>query len=335
MRRMCLILTTAMATTTMGCMGETSSVNGPIEYDTVVHRPMAEIYADGHDALVEAGVEVMRWGLTPYMLPEELLVAYTPIALFVERRLGVPVEVVLGDDYADLESMLVAGEIDVGVISPYSYVRAKKASPDITVFASHIARGSFNYGSYIIVKEESEIESLSDLAGQDVAFVDTRSTSGWLFPVARMLEEGVNPESDINPIFYGTHDRVFDAVVEGEVVAGATYDGALSEGRQRRGDGWEVRVIAKGERIPHEAYVARAGLNRAVSQALSTALSEISTGTQEGRRLLAPMLRINGFLPVGDSHYDVIRLVESQVNSADLSIESGTAQPDLSNAVLE
>ena len=328
MRNIFMILVSAMTIPVLGCLDDPISVNNPADYDIVVQRPMAEIYADGHDALVGSGVEVMRWGLTPYMLPEELLEAYTPIALFVERRLGVPVEVVLGEDYADLESMLVAGEIDVAVISPYSYVRAKKASPEITVFASHIARGSFNYGSYIIVKEESQIESLSDLAGQDVAFVDTRSTSGWLFPVARMLEEGVNPETDINPIFYGTHDRVFDAVVEGEVVAGATYDGALSEGRQRRGDGWEVRVIAKGERIPHEAYVARAGLTYAVSQALSTALSEISTGTQEGRRLLAPMLRINGFLPVGDSHYDVIRQVESQVQGAALSIESGATQPD-------
>jgi len=298
------------------------------EAEIVVQRPLADIYSDGHDALVGAGVDLMRWGLTPYMLPDELLEAYTPIAKFVEGRLGVPVEVVLGDDYADLESMLIAGEIDVAVISPYSYVRAKKASPEITVFASHIARGSFNYGSYIIVQEESGIESLSDLSGQNVGFVDTRSTSGWLFPVARMLEEGVNPETDITPIFFGTHDRVFDAVVEGEVIAGATYDGALSEGRQRRGDGWEIRVIAKGERIPHEAYVARAGLSEAVSDALSAALSEISTGTQQGRRLLAPMLRINGFLPVGDSHYDVIRQIESQVEGANLSIESGTVTPE-------
>jgi phosphate/phosphite/phosphonate ABC transporter binding protein len=323
------LLTTVICILALGCLGEPEPVLNTAESDIVVHRPMSEIYSDGHDDLVQAGIEVMRWGLTPYMHPEELLEAYTPIALFVEQRLGVPVEVVVGDDYADLESMLVAGDIDVAVISPYSYVRAKKASPGITVFASHIAKGSFNYGSYIIVKEDSDIESLTELAGQDVAFVDTRSTSGWLFPVARMLEEGVNPETDLNPIFYGTHDRVFDAVVEGEVAAGATYDGALSEGRQRRGDGWEVRVIAKGQRIPHEAYVARAGLTPAVSEALSAALSEISTGTQEGRQLLAPMmLRINGFLPVEDSHYDVVRQIESQVQAADLSIESSPLQPD-------
>jgi ABC-type phosphate/phosphonate transport system substrate-binding protein len=83
-------------------------------------------------------------------------------------------------------------------------------------------------------------------------------------------------------------------------------------------------VIAKAPRIPHEAYVLREGLPQEVADALGAALAEISTGTRRGRRLLAPMLRINGFMRVDDSHYDVVRAVEAEAQRAGLRIETGT-----------
>ena len=234
----------------------------------------------------------------------------------------------MGENYADLEQRIVEGSVDVAVVSPYSYVRAKKRAPGILPFASHIARGSASYGAYIIVNEESDIETLAELKGQSFAFVDKRSTSGWLFPAVRMLDEGIHPERDLEEVFADTHNEVYDRVVEGLVEGGATYDGALRQGRDRRRDGRGVRVIAKAPRIPHEAYVLRDGLPREVADALGAALFEISTGTRKGRELLAPMLRINGFVRVEDSHYDVVREVEAKANKVGLVVETGPPPVD-------
>jgi phosphate/phosphite/phosphonate ABC transporter binding protein len=284
---------------------------------------MSVLFERGRSALEAAGVETLRWGMTPYMAPQELKAAYDPITAFVGDRLGIGVELVMGENYEDLEQRIVRGEVDVAIVSPYSYVRAKKRAPALSVFASHIARGSPNYGAYIVVSEDSDIESLAELKGEKFGFVDKRSTSGWLFPAFRMLEEGIHPERDLEEVFLQTHDKVYDAVVEGRVAGGATYDGALRQGRGRRKDGRGVRVIAKAPRIPHEAYVLREGLPQSVADALGAALSEISTGTRKGRRLLAPMLRINGFMQVDDSHYDVVRQVEAEAEKAGLRIETG------------
>lgn len=290
-----------------------------------VAPPMSVLFEKGRKALEESGVETLRWGVTPYMDPAKLKDSFDPITAFVGDRLGIAVELVVGRDYEDLERQIARGEVDVATVSPYSYVRAKKRAPGLSVFASHIARGSTNYGAYIVVGEDSDIEKLSDLKGERFAFVDKRSTSGWLFPATRMLEEGIHPERDLEEVFLQTHDNVYDAVAEGRVVAGATYDGGLREGRDRREDGRGVRVIAKAPRIPHEAYVLREGLPQSVADALGAALSEISTGTRKGRRLLAPMLRINGFMRVDDSHYDVVRQVEAEAEKAGLRIETGLA----------
>jgi len=285
--------------------------------------PMSVIFESGRAALQEAGVETLRWGITPYMAPDELKESYDPIAAFVGDRLGIDVELVMGNDYEGLEDLLVRGEVDVAIISPYSYVRAKKREAGLSVFASHIARGSPTYGAYIIVGEDSNIERLEELKGQPFGFVDRRSTSGWLFPAARMLEEGIHPERDLEEVFLHAHDKVYDAVAEGRVAGGATYNGALRQGRDRRRDGRSVRVIAKASRIPHEAYVLREGLSPEVADALGAALAEISTGTRKGRELLAPMLRINGFIRVDDSHYDGVRAVEEEARKAGLKIETG------------
>lgn len=275
-----------------------------------------EVFARGRAALAEAGLETLRWGLTPYLIPDELLAAYSPIASLVEENLGVPVEMILGENYADLEAKLTGGEVDVALISPYSYVRAKAVEDGLKVFASHVARGSPSYAAYIIVAEDSPVDRLSQLRGEPFAFVDRRSTSGWLFPAARLLEEGIHPLDDLEAQFVETHDRVFDAVVEGRVTAGALYDAALAEGRERQTDGLEVRVLAKAERAPHDAYVTRAGIPEEVADALGRTLAGISMATREGRRILGPTLGINGFIAIGNDHYDVIRRVEERVFAA-------------------
>lgn len=309
-----------------GCGTPDESSSGQQEIVREIAPPTSVLFRESREVLKTEGIEVLRWGLTPYMAPDELFESYQPIAHFVGERMGVRVELVMGETYADLEQQVVEGAVDVAVVSPYSYVRAKQSAPGLNVFASHIAKGSPNYGAYIVVSENSDVESLEDLKGKGFAFVDRRSTSGYLFPAARMLEEGIHPENDLDSQFFHTHDRVYDAVVEGTVAGGAIYDGALRQGRDRRKDGLGIRVIAKTPRIPHEAYVVREGLPEAVADAFGAALSEISTGTRKGRELLAPMLRINGFMRVDDSHYDVVRLVEEEAKAAGLRIEAPSAR---------
>jgi phosphonate transport system substrate-binding protein len=274
------------------------------------------LYARARTALADAGIETLRWGLIPYVAPEEIRARYSPIIQRVSARMGHPMEIVVGDDYRDLESRIVAGNVDVAVLGPYAYTRAHKEQPGLQVFASHVALGSTTYGSYILTHEDSGLESLDDLKGRSFGFVDRRSTSGWLSPAARMLAGGINPQSDVIPRYLGTHEKVFDAVAAREVDAGAVYSASLAEARARNPAARQVVVLSKCERIPYDAYVARAGLGEVVGQALAAALGEISTRDAAGRKTLSSLARINGFVPVDDSHYDTIRRLEAQVLEA-------------------
>ena len=274
------------------------------------------IVAEARAALADAGVKELRWGVTPYVLPDEVISAYVPMTVKISRALGVEAGVVLADTYENLEDKMLAGEIDVGVMTPYSYVRTHARDPKVRVFASHIARGSVTYGSYIVAREDGSVRSLEDVRGRKFGFVSKASTSGFLFAASRMLDAKLHPLEDVQPVFLGSHDAVLRAVADGVVDAGATYDGAIVDSLEALGSAVSFRVLAKGPRIPHDPYVAGPTLPDVVQDALAILFADISTQTEEGRSLLAPFLRINGFVSVDNSHYDVIRSVQEQVVAA-------------------
>jgi len=263
--------------------------------------------------LIDSGVKEISWVLTPYLAQDLVREKYGPMVDYLARRLGLPFHVMVGDDYGDVEALIASGTIDLAVLAPYSYVRVKDAEPRLRLLASHVALGSPNYGAYIITREEADIRQMEQLKGKRFGFVDAHSTSGWLFPAARMLKDNVHPLNDVEAVFLGSHDRVVEAVLSGEVDVGATFDEAISDWRGRSEKGSSIRVIAKTRRIPYDAYVARPGFPPEASAVLEDLLCEISMATPEGRKLLTPLRRINGLMPTNDSHYDVIREVEAEV----------------------
>ena len=299
---LCLLV----ACTQRGPADELDEVQKVVDRDAVIASAVAALGGD---------VEELVWGVTPFLEDEVILETYVPLVQVIQARLGIPGRVVVPEDYGALEQQLKDGVIDVGVVTPYSYVRTKREDPDIRVFASHIGRGSSSYGSYIITSDD-RIQSLEDLRGSKFGYVDRRSTSGWLFPAARLLEAGIHPVRDVESDFRGSHTELVDAVISGEVDAGATYGGAMAEARLRNPGAMKLRVVAKGPRIPHEAYVIRAGLPEELAEALALVLTSINTGTVEGREMLSTRLFINGFLPVEDDHFDAIRKVEQEVDAA-------------------
>ncbi len=287
---------------------------------------IALVLRRGQQALEAAGIEELTWGLVPYLDKDTLEARYGPILNKVAADLGVPIRIVVGEDYLDMEQQVIRGQVDLANLPPYSYIRAKAAQPGLQLFASHVSGGSPTYACYVIVRDDDPARTLPDLVGRTFGFVDRSSASGWLVPAARLLDVGVHPLLGVRATFLGAHERVFEALVDGRIDAGATYAGALAEARIRRPDAPRVRVIAKGERMPHDAYLARSGFPAEATRAIGQALTEISTRNPEGRRILAKISRLNGFLLVDDSHYDVVREVEARVIQAVSDRRSTTGQ---------
>ena len=308
----------------ISCIEEPEAVRS-----TIARTPAQQMYNQAREVMRQSGIHELTWGVTPFVTEDGgVETRYEPTVAIVSDRLATPMQVIAGESYADIESLLLSRQIDIAIMSPYAYVRARSKDPQIRAIATHIADGTESYGAYILVPDDSPVRSLTDLSGKRFGFVDQRSSSGWLFPASRLLDEGINPIADIEGRFYGNHERVIKAIVSGEVDAGATYKAALSEGRGRIPGANNLRVIARTERIPYDAYVVRAGFPKQAILGLQKALSSVSTRDTEGRKALEPLGDINGFTRTDDAHYRSVRDIEARVQSL-LALPGGRLPSDV------
>lgn len=265
-------------------------------------------------------MDALRVGIQPYSpISFESLADWEALFAPVGDALGVPVSVVLLTDYGQGATLLEQGALDLAVLTPLSYVHAVDGGAALQLVASPIVNGSLTYRSTVFLLEDQAIrrvDELSDLGGARFAFVSAQSASGYLYPAAVLLDAGVHPETDLDARFAGSHDQVFDWVVDGQVLAGAVYDAQLEQGPVRRPEAPQVRIVGVSEPIPRDAWVLGPGVPPALGPGVLELLQQTDNGTEAGAALLRPLGGLSGVLGVDDAHYDGVRETLQRVRDA-------------------
>jgi phosphonate transport system substrate-binding protein len=265
------------------------------------------------------GVRSLRFGITPYLNQQVIREQYKPVAEYLARTLGIKVELFVAKSYQEHIERIVGGELDIVSLSPLSYVSAMTANPKIQIFAHELAHGNTSFSSYVMVPSESSFATLEELKGRRMVFVDELSTSGFLFPYAAFLNNGVDPETDFSQIrFAGSHLQAIVELSLGNADAIATGSGMLEEAAKHKYstgpiDIGDFRILFKAGRIPFDAVCAREGFPRSGVKKLQAAFVRLNTRTPQGRRVLSRTAGISGFIPAVDSLYDVVRRTLKQV----------------------
>jgi phosphonate transport system substrate-binding protein len=261
--------------------------------------------------------ERLRLMITPVFAPAELALAYAPLAAYLGEALGTDVELVTPPDYYGALDSVLRGEADIAQLTPLTYVLAKQQLPSLELLVTNISEGSSTYSGYLLARAGSSMRTVAELRGKVLGFISPESTSGYLYPYAFFLEQGIDPEQHFKRIvMLGHHDAALDALVLGEIDVVATFSGALlhAEGDGLRTEGLEI--IAKTGRIPYDAWAVRGELPLGVKQRLEKTLLELSTRTAIGRRVLGPLRSTNGFAEASDAMYDDVRRVKKLVDQA-------------------
>ena len=277
----------------------------------------------------QARPTVLRFGLTPYLPKDQLKKQFLPLAEYLAKIVKIPVKLVFSSSYSNLAKLIKNKKIELAVLSPFAYVEAKKIHTDLIPLVTHIADGASTYVGYIVTRMDSGIETVQDLKNKTFAFIDKQSASGFLYPSAFLLREGLSAEEHFKKIrFAGNHGKVFEWVDKGYVDAGATYSTALKLASGGVDPGRGFKVIAKTGRIPYDAYCARGNLNSDLVSEIKVILEGLSTRNEIGRQILGGAISINGFVAVDDAHYDEVRDVAKLIQ-VDLvkTVDSGDQTP--------
>lgn len=170
----------------------------------------------GGDVSYAADENTLVFGVVPDSVDTET--NYQPLMDYIAQETGKEVEYHESTDYAALIEAAIAGKIDVASFSGFTYVTATNNGADLVPISSIVTDEGQEpgYFSQAIVPAASDISSIDEFAGKKVCFVDPSSTSGYLFPTYNLLDAGIDPETDITPVFAGKHDVSVQKVGEGK-----------------------------------------------------------------------------------------------------------------------
>ncbi|WP_265457910.1 phosphate/phosphite/phosphonate ABC transporter substrate-binding protein [Enterococcus sp. HY326] len=185
------------------------------------------------------------------------------------EELGLEVEELVGAEYSVGIEAMKSGKLDVLLVSPMSYYQAKKVA-GVEPLVTTTSMGEEEYRTVFIVgKDDTETQTLADLEGKTFAFVDPASSSGYMFPKAKLVNELdldtdqlENPDYFFKTVAYsGKHDSSIMGVIKGDydaaAVAGQTIPQLIEAGIIEEDD---VRVIGETDVIPNACFVIRADL---------------------------------------------------------------------------
>lgn len=241
-------------------------------------------------------------GLLPGESAPTVIRLNEPIRAYLEKRLGIPVKLVVGGNYAATGEALRFGRLDIAYLGPVTYVKQSRHAR-LVPFArpSHAGVGP-TFQAVIIVPSDSTAKTLADLKGHEIAFGDPASTSGTWVPQYQLLAAGLHAKRDYTARALGAHDAVCLAVANHRVAAGGLsmpiFNRLIREGKL---DPKAVRVLAESPPIPEYMWTFREGLDPSFRQEIRQAFLELKD------KAALDVFRAESFIPAVDGDVKIVR----------------------------
>ncbi|MCH8171354.1 MAG: phosphate/phosphite/phosphonate ABC transporter substrate-binding protein [Bacteroidetes bacterium] len=208
-----------------------------------------------------------------------------------------------------------SGKADIASINTFSYIMANAKYGAEALLRIVRDGNETSYRGQFITHVDSGIDSISQIDGRKMAYVDPSSTSGYILPKALLDRLGIHPEETA---FAMRHDNVVTMVYQKQVDAGATYSappdpetGAIMDARMRVLKQFpdvakKIKIIGYTERIPNDPWVFRKNMSEKMKEKIVNALLKY-VSTPEGQKSLYDIYDIRGLIITKDSDYDGLR----------------------------
>ncbi len=242
---------------------------------------------------------------------------------YLEKKLGIPVELVFSTDYSGVIEALKAKKVHVANLPPFAYViitRTLALTPIVTL--GNNGKPS-TYHSVIIANGHSKLMNMADVKREaknlTFCFVDPASTSGHLVPRGYLNTIGLNPDNAFKQtIFAGTHPASVLSVKSGKIDVGCTTDMVfkimIQSKMLKEGD---VRVIWTSAPIVGDPIVVRNDVNKEFTKKFKKAYLDMSA---DAPAILKSYVRLflkdtanRSYMVAQDSMYNGLRKIAAGI----------------------
>lgn len=272
------------------------------------------------DSTLGSPTNPIRMMLTPSTDAQAIVKNGDVLAAYIEKETGLSVRVDVPNFYITVVEAFGTKRADVAIMNTFSYLLAHSKYQANAVLRVARRYGELSYRGQFIVREDSGIDSLYQLEGKTIAFVDPSSTSGYIYPKEMLRERNITVKEEM---FANGHNQVVLKVYQGDIDAGAVFfsptDTVTGERLDARckiapqhPDVYDVvKVIGLTREIPNDPVVMRNGLPEHIRQSIIRALMKFQS-TVEGKAALMSIASVEGFVETSDDDYAEVRTLVSK-----------------------
>jgi len=277
-------------------------------YDTIREMERAVAGISTVSKKVRNGKSVY-FGIIPIDNPRIMYEKYQPLLDYLSSETPYSYELVLKKNYEETVEALAAGETDLALLGPLTYLEARARCGAVCILKPKGADGRARYRSVIVKKKGNPLPGLSGLKGKTVAFASSKSTSGNLLPRYLLAGAGIHLNELRGYTNFDFHDSVVKAVLKGQYAAGAVRD-SVARKYMKLG----IEVIAESGEIPMGPLVVGPGAPPSVAEAVKKALLKLNPSDPGGQKVLRRLDEDfrNGFTEASDGDYEGVR---SRINA--------------------
>ena len=299
------------------CVGVSQLLAGCDQSKEVKKISLTEKVEGGGEEKAPVGSR-LRIAVSAIISPRETFDSYRDLIKYLERRMGVPTELVQRETYQEVNELIGKRQLEMAFICTGAYVEGQ-AKQNMELLVVPVVKGESVYYSYIIAAAQANIQGLEGLRGKSFAFTDPLSNTGYLAPSYLLLQKNETPERFFQKtILTHSHDRSIEAVakglVDGAAVDSLVYDALAETNPQLIA---QLKIIGRSPPFGIPPVVIPKELPAAEKEKLR-ALLLVMHEDPEGREILRK-LKIERFAQVEDSLYDSVREMFNKVRAQALN----------------
>jgi phosphonate transport system substrate-binding protein len=247
---------------------------------------------------LEAKEQPIRFGSVAEDIPAVMHQRLIPLTDYLGAEIGRRVVLTLSPDMPRAIEDLANGNVELAYLTPVAYLRAHKMG-NATLMAKAMCNQQTYFRLEIVVRDDSPIKKVADLAGKTFAFGDPAA----LLQKAVVVNAGIPLESLGSRDYLGHYDNIVRGVLNRD------YDaGIVTDSKARLWDKKGLRVIYSSPPLPPYNIAVTHKMDKALFLKLQGALTRLDRRNPAHRQVLEALGEdYDGFVLTKDAEYDTVR----------------------------
>lgn len=221
-----------------------------------------------------------------------------PLTKYLSKTLGQTVSLKLSPNMGAAISDTATGSVDLAYLTPVAYIKAHKKG-QARIIVKTVTKGKASFKLMIVVKQDSPIKSVAQLAGKSFAFGDKKA----LLQRAAVVGSGMSLEKLGSYKFIGHYDNIVRAIMIGDFDAGI-----LKDTMAYKWAGKGIRILYATPDLPPYNITASKNVDDVTFRKLRKAFLDLNPKNLEHLKIIKALdKKYDGFARTSDKEYDIVR----------------------------